>query len=666
MMVFLMPAFMLALFSYVLLAAGFLHGIFPVWNSAIPGGLEDTRIFLWNAWWVHHALKLGLNPYHTQILFYPFGASLISHDFPLWMNLVTEAAQRSGMSLAGACNLWFLITWVLGAACTFLLAREVSGRAIAAWVAGLYVMTHSYTLARAMQNWGQFNLYGIALFLWALMRARRTGKIHDFLLAGAALAWTAACHYYFLIYSGLVWALVAVLDTTPREIHILWRRRHILSADKLLQPVPTPAWRSWALVTAAMAAGAAAAIMRHPGEVSIGRVIIGLHGPENALLVMWTALMVWGLSYFRFATTPRRYGHPAFAVTRHGILLAAALVCLSPLLWAVWNLFLAGGYPKQTILWKTHLPGANFLAVFMPNALHALWGPAVSRWFLLRELNPQEQAAAIGWVCLGVIGISHFRQAYHARVRWLWLALAATVCSLGTYLHIAQWNLWCPLPFYVLRLLPVLGNVRVPERWMALGAVSWGVVLALALVELARQKRWPLRLTCLGVGLLVLAENWPGIPIAPMPAHLSVYDTLRAQPEGAVLPLPFYIGDSSIGAGDALPSKYTFPWDHLGAQIYHEKPVLGGFIGRIPRKLIGEYRKEPFMDSLLKVEEGEAPPKSDPVLGAQAVRALGIRYVLVYPAATRPEALRYVLESLPLEPIELRGDAQLYRVVLTR
>ena len=73
--------------------------------------------------------------------------------------------------------------------------------------------------------------------------------------------------------------------------------------------------------------------------------------------------------------------------------------------------------------------------------------------------------------------------------------------------------------------------------------------------------------------------------------------------------------------------------------------------------------QNPFVNTLLNVEEGAPAPKPDLVLGAQAVRDLGIRYVLVYPAATRPEAMRYALESLLLEPVDLTGKTQLYRIV---
>src|SRR5262249_44826353 len=157
------------------------------------------------------------------------------------------------------------------------------------------------------------------------------------------------------------------------------------------------------------------------------------------------------------------------------------------------------------------------------------WGPAVSRWITAHDMNPQEQAAAVGWVCMAVVlwakpwrenplppgGGGRGWGGYSAGSppsppprnlcsrsklghrssdvsdlwspikgegvsRRLWLALAGAGCvlALGNYLHLLPYNTWCPLPFFALRLLPVVGNVRMPERWMAMAVVGWAVILA--------------------------------------------------------------------------------------------------------------------------------------------------------------------------------------------
>jgi len=643
-------AFFLALGYFSALAAFFLIKLFPAWNSAIPGGLQDTRIFLWNAWWFHHAISvLHTTPFRTTMLFYPFGCRLISHDFPLWMNLITFFGQRAGLTMIAASNLWFVLSWILLGLCVYGLAREVTGQPAAAIVAGTYAMTHSYTLARAMQNWGQFNAYAIALFLWCLVRARRTGENKLFMLAGATLAWNAACHYYFLIYSVLIWLAVAAADVSPYAYRLVRWKDFPGSARAVLFGL--------SLAAAAIALG----ISLHPGIYQIAGHTLSMQTPENAVFVMWLFLMAWGATYVRLET---KKTVPSTTFWRqHLILGLTAAICLSPLIWGSVRLILEGGYPTQSILWKTHLRGANLLALFGPNPLQALWGPAVSQWYTVRGMNPQEQAAAIGWVCLAAVLISQIWKADRRSRRWFYLACSATVLAMGTHLHIAQHNLWCPLPFFWLRLLPVVGNVRVPERWMAVGAIAWSVVLAMALVKIGEHRKgssWKIGLV---VTALVLLENWPGLPMRPVPAVSPVYERLRELPPGAVLPVPLYIGDSSIGTGNSVNGQFIFPWDHLWAQVIHQKPVLGGFVGRISRRLIDDYKSDPFIRTLLDLEENKiSDGNPQPAAGARAVETFRFRYVLVYPESTRQEVLQYVFGSLPLELVEKTEAIELYRV----
>lgn len=420
----------------------FLWKLWPVWDQAIPGGLQDTRLFLWNAWWYHHALaELHTNPFRTDLLFHPYGTSLISHDFPLWMNLITDLGQRAGMTLIASSNLWFAISWLLNGFCTYGLAREVLGpdksRAEGpALVAGVYAITHSYGLARAMQNWGQFNFYGIALFLWCLLRARRKKRPGSWVLAGMALAWTAACHYYFLIYSVLLWCAVALYDLSPYGMSFTYR-------------APGKMVRVMLVSLSALAGAAALAIFLRPGEIVLGAARVSLRSTDNPLFLMWVFLIMLLVAGLR-VRIHLRMSDPLERrrlLVCHAVLVGVSALCLSPLVWESLWLIRQGGYPQQSILWKTHLTGANLFSLLMPNPLQIAWGPAVSQWFVSRGLNPQEQAASIGWVCLTILLLAKIWQKRGVLSRWLALALSATVLALGTHLHVAEHNTWLPLPF---------------------------------------------------------------------------------------------------------------------------------------------------------------------------------------------------------------------------
>jgi hypothetical protein len=638
-----------ALLFYACLAALFLIKLVPLWRTCIPGGLEDTRLFLWNAWWFRYAIStLHTNPYFTSLLFHPFGVSLLSHDCPLWNSVATTLLQ-CWLPLVAACNVTFWLTWTLTGFTTYLLADEVAQSRAAAWVAGLYVMTHSYVLARAMENWGQFNVFGIPLFLWAMHRAHRLKTSGAYALAGIALAATAACHFYFLVYCGLIWMAWIGVDLYHFDLHL-------------------PRWRSGWIACWAIAAisGLLAAwiIFTHPPDWQWGRVHIGMESPANPLLVMWVALAIGIGSKLRMLKFRGAIDQKALAprLRREGIVLGVALLLLLPLLISTVEMSARGDYPKQSILWKTHPAGANLLALFMPNALHVAWGPVMTYWYEIHGMNAQEQAASIGWVCMAIVAMSGI---WRKARRWFALAVTVTVFSMGIYLHTADQNLWLPLPFYILRLMPIVGNARIPERWMAVGAVAWSVVLALGLLELAAKKKWPLGRVCAVAGLLVLVENWPGLPIAPLPQDRMVYKRLKESSAQGVLALPFYVGDSSIGAGDSTGAPgWSFPWDHLWAQTFHEKPIAGGYIGRIPRRLIKSYQASPFFKTLIDLEEGKITqlPLESRALGCRAAADFQFDSALVYPASVRPIAWEFVQRALPLEPVAQDPQVALYRI----
>ena len=628
----------------------FLRHFIPVWSTAIPGGLEDTRLFLWNAWWFRYAIHtLHTSPYFTKFLFYPFGSSLAAHDYPLWTNVITWAGQSAGLNVIASSNTWFLLTWVLNAFFAYLLVWEVVRVRAPAVVAGLYVMTNSFLLARAMQNWGYWNLFGLALFLWLWMRAGRTKQTRDYVTAGAALAFTAACQYYYLIFGGVIWFVGVLADVVPYRMTCT---RGTVKHGFLILATIAAALSGWI-------------IFMQPAPLVISRVVIGLDTPSNTLLVMWICLIGWIVSHFRFHLIRKENSLAATLVRerlmKEGALIITALVGLTPLIWETIKMSFGGGYPRQSILWKTHLLGANLLAVFLPNPIHAVWGPAVSQWFWNRGLNPQEEAARIGWVCLAVVLASRIWKVPEPKPRrWLILAVGSTIMALGVYLHWAQWNTWMPLPFYVWRLIPILNNVRVPERWMAVGSLAWGVVLALALCRLAWKKNWNLTALCAVVGALILIENWPGIPVAPPPPDSAVYEKLRSLPPGAVLPLPLALRDSGIVAGDS-----GMPWVYLGAQVYHQHPILGGCIGRISRNLIKAYKADPYVNELLTLEEGKPPTgvKIGKAEACQAMKNFDVTYALRYTDALSTTTTHFIDQTLPMKAIQKDSRIELDWIV---
>src|SRR5262249_16821294 len=130
----------------------------------------------------------------------------------------------------------------------------------------------------------------IALFLWALVRARHVQTLTSFALAGVALAWTAACHYYFLIYSGLIWLAVAIYDLSPYCV-----RFSIPSIASYSRSI----FRYGSLTLAILFALISLTVKLSPTSYSLGPIIISLKTPENPLFIMWLFFMFWSAIFFQ-------------------------------------------------------------------------------------------------------------------------------------------------------------------------------------------------------------------------------------------------------------------------------------------------------------------------------------------------------------------------------
>src|SRR5262249_40383758 len=152
-----------------------------------------------------------------------------------------------------------------------------------------------------------------------------------------------ACHYYFLIYSGAIWAAVAAEDLLPWKISIMKSP----SNPPLQKGGSGGIFLGLAILSGALAAWI---IFRHPADIILGKTRIGLESPANAVLVMWVGVFGWIASHYKLKIDPRPL---KLGPRNHVILALSALFCLSPLIIATLKLVLAGGYPTQHILWKT-------------------------------------------------------------------------------------------------------------------------------------------------------------------------------------------------------------------------------------------------------------------------------------------------------------------------
>ena len=144
--------------------------VFPMTSvSTLSYDWVDADLFLWNFWWTKHALTTVHNPYWTDLLMYPSGASLGFHTFPLPYSVLTLPVQVLIEGVYGLVISFNSVLLVSSVACglgSYFLALRVTNSVPAAIVAGLVFVCTPYR-ALNMSRLHVFATEVLAWYVWA-------------------------------------------------------------------------------------------------------------------------------------------------------------------------------------------------------------------------------------------------------------------------------------------------------------------------------------------------------------------------------------------------------------------------------------------------------------------------------------------------------------------
>jgi hypothetical protein len=187
-----------------------------------------------------------------------------------------------------------------------------------------------------------------------------------------------------------------------------------------------------------------------------------------------------------------------------------------------------------------------------------------------------------------------------------------------------------PLPMAIYTHVPILGSVGQSGRYMVIGYVAIGLGVG-ALVRTLRRTLSPRAgLLAAGVLLALVATDYAWKPLfTPMPT------TSIPRGPGRVL--------------DPRPGGRT-----LYFQTQHGRPLVGGYVSRLPLKIAIAYQNLPGVGWMFRPADARAreplPTNAEIVAG---LRALDVRYVVVAPmgddAATLERAGLELVEKTPLD-----------------
>jgi hypothetical protein len=394
--------------------------------------------------------------------------------------------------------------------------------------------------------------------------------------------------------------------------------------------------------------------------------ILGIHVRAHTLYT--PMLIVTVLAIVRLALTwpPRiliRRDARALPLLR-AMVAAGAVggVILAPVLYALGQQVIQGNTDMSAPLWRSSPSGVDLLALVLPNPNHALWGEPLRallvRWTGRGDAIP-EAVGSLSLIALGVVAWAWWRLGWQpSRIR-VGAAIFYALLALGPFLHVAGVNLQVPLPWSLLRYVPILGLVRSPGRFTVLATLLLAVLFAQALAHACRRRPERRRLILATVGVLLAIELVPGPRTLYSAAIPEIYQVIARdpRPDIRVLELPVGLRDGTTSIGD-FTARTQF------MQTAHGKAIVGGYLSRVsPRRRL-QTRNTPVLNALMLLSERQAlAPEQEAAARERAgafLRRSRLAYVMVDETRATPELQAFAIDVLGLSLLAREGPLALY------
>lgn len=509
-----------------------------------------------------------------------------------------------------AYNLLFLSTFVLSGLGMFLLVRDLTGRPLAALVAGLAFAFAPYRIDQfphlqvLSAQWMPFALYGFRRYF-------ETGRRRA--LVGGAAAWLAqnlSCGYYVMFFSPFV-AAYALYEMAARRRLTDWATwRALVVAGFVVTLVTLP------FLTPYLEVRRSGVGVRSIDEMAV--FAADVHGFATSTARSW----LWGE---RLDTFPKPEGQ-AFP----GI--AILVLALAGIAGGVLTRRPREGAPPPP--WRQVLTVA--LAVLAAWHLYAVVSvlltgsylvPTLAGWKELHQASRVFLGAGLLVVCFALLVRRPWRGPEESVAPWLFYGVAALLAAtfaLGPQITVAGTPI-SPGPYmWLMNYVPGFDGLRVPARYVMLVTLCLAVLAGLgASFLIARARRFGVTLVILA-GAFMLVEAWPtafetnvrlgakGLDLTPRELGVGgrlppVYQTLRDSERPIILlELPFG----------------TPAWDLLAVYYagYHRQRLVNGYSGFFPER-------QQHLDRMFKRY------REDPEGTWRALLSSGATHVLVHEAA---------------------------------
>jgi hypothetical protein len=620
--------------------------------TASPSG--DAGVYVWNTWVFQHELQQGRLPFYTSSILSgtpdATPANLSLHNYTTVANLLAwPLIPLTG--LVAAFNLIFLFNIALSGYAAYLLARDLTGREAESWIAGAAFALSPVLIARGVGHYSLVAAAPLPIFALLMRRLGATGQIRYAFGLGAVVAWATFSDAYYGIFCLLMAGLSLLVQ--------------FISIERAIDvPVVRINGLRRALDISVLAVGsfAGAIALRGGGTLEF----FGIHVHAHTLYTPMLLLTLLVLARVAVAIRPRlslRAGNSPLQAAR---LIAAGgvmmLVLLAPVLYALGDHVISGNADLSAPLWRSSPPGVDLLGLVMPNPNHAWWGDTMRstlvRWSGREDAFP-EAVGSLSLVSLAVIVLTWWRAGWRPSLLRVGFTVFYALLALGPFVHVAGVDTLVPMPWSVLRYVPILGLVRSPGRFIVLATMCVVVLLAQALAHLGRRyperRRQILAATC-----VLLAFELVPVPRTLYSAEIpALYQTIARdpRPQIRVLELPVGVRDGTSSMGDFSARTQYF-------QSAHGKAIIGGYLSRVsPRRRL-DVRRTPVLNALVALSEGQPlTAEQDAAAHDRAdefLRRSRLGYVVIDDTRASPALSAFATDLLGLRLVSREGPMALY------
>ena len=625
--------------------------LFPVLSnlsSVIPGaGAGDNVTFVWNVWWMQYVLHHpGQTFFFTPFLFHPIGADLTLHTHTALPALIGAlwSSPIAGQNAVVAMHLY------LNFVCSYALAHRLTHRVLPSAAAAMIFGTSAFVGAHLNGHFNLIAVWTLPLVCVLTLRTAESSSLAAAVLLAVTLAATAYTDYYLFIYASL---LVVLLWTTP-AINVRVRPEAFTPARRRL--ILALMW-----LTAIDVLIIAAILVIPSDRIDVGPFHISLQSVRNPVTAAWILLLVVAAvvisARLRITTTPE-----ALSPTRRLAVVVASItiVLLLPLLIHAGAMWRAGSYVSQTYLWRSGPAGVDTATFVLGGPFHVAWGESVRALYNRFHIDVIESSSWIPVSALTLVAAAiAFRRDDRRIAPWLLTGTIFTVWALGPWLTAFGHQTPLILPAILVRFVPIVANARMPGRAIVVVYLVVAMLAAIGLDRLLSATRRT-RAVAWCLVLMLVIECVPSRPPVYAPETSQRYVALRdGRASAAICELP-------LGLRDGFGETGSFDAAVLLHQMIHERPVVGGFIARLPTSIVLRYEAMPVVGTLLRLSSGGKLSDEKVVLPPReatgALTAARIAFVVLDTRRASSDLTRFVQTGIALRKIGEEDGRIFYEV----